>query len=226
MSEFGQCSWCAGDLPKKPYRTRRNYCSVPCRAAGSPYFYSNKDAFLPDGFASFKELVGERAKAQQPKPLLMDLLRCFGSLAAAADVLESKIDYTDDCWVWTGARTTSGYGRLVRRLNKRRFTFRVHRAAFVIQHRREPLGDVLRHTCDNRLCVNPDHLLEGSYKDNSIDASQRARITGQALDETKVRVIRAAAADGVSATELATLFGVSKVCIRRVVAGKDYAWVA
>lgn len=36
-------------------------------------------------------------------------------------------------------------------------------------------GQVVRHTCDNRRCINPEHLILGSYKDNTADMWTRGR---------------------------------------------------
>ncbi len=36
-------------------------------------------------------------------------------------------------------------------------------------------GIVIRHKCDNKLCVNPDHLLEGTHQDNVADRVSRNR---------------------------------------------------
>jgi HNH endonuclease len=36
-------------------------------------------------------------------------------------------------------------------------------------------GNIIRHTCDNPNCINPDHLLEGTQKDNMQDAVDRNR---------------------------------------------------
>lgn len=40
-------------------------------------------------------------------------------------------------------------------------------------------GLVARHTCDNPRCVNPDHLVEGTQKDNIGDAVQRGRLVAR-----------------------------------------------
>ena len=34
-------------------------------------------------------------------------------------------------------------------------------------------GLVVRHTCDNKLCINPDHLILGTYQDNERDSVER-----------------------------------------------------
>ena len=48
--------------------------------------------------------------------------------------------------------------------------------------------DVARHICNNRKCINPNHLIEGSNKDNAIDClsySKKAILT-----ENQVRDIK------------------------------------
>lgn len=41
-----------------------------------------------------------------------------------------------------------------------------------------PKGLVVRHTCDVRECVNPDHLILGTQKDNIRDMHDRGRYAG------------------------------------------------
>lgn len=79
-----------------------------------------------------------------------------------------------NCWEWNGKRHTHGYGLLTApRLGLR--NARVHRLMFGLRVR--PLHDdeVVRHTCDNPPCLNPDHLLAGTMQDNSRDMVARQR---------------------------------------------------
>lgn len=48
-----------------------------------------------------------------------------------------------------------------------------HRVAFHLEHGRWP--EVGRHTCDNRSCFNPDHVIDGTTKDNAADCVLRGR---------------------------------------------------
>lgn len=66
-----------------------------------------------------------------------------------------KVDKTDECWLWTGATGSNGYG-IIRRgpgLTS------PHRYAWKITHGAEiPSGFVIDHLCRTRLCVRPEHL--------------------------------------------------------------------
>lgn len=66
----------------------------------------------------------------------------------------SRVDKTGDCWLWTGATYTTGYGRWM-----------VPEAGFRHSHRLVyeelvgPLGAArLTQTCGNKRCVKPEHL--------------------------------------------------------------------
>lgn len=78
------------------------------------------------------------------------------------------------CWEWTGAiRGKSGYGCI--KVNGK--VANAHRFSFILHNVEIPKGLLVRHICDNRKCVNPDHLILGTYKDNYDDAVKRGRIT-------------------------------------------------
>jgi hypothetical protein len=74
------------------------------------------------------------------------------------------------CLLWEGARGGNGYGYV--RLDGR--TVAVHRLVVALDGR-DPTGQVVRHTCDNPACVNPEHLVLGSQADNVADMMQRGR---------------------------------------------------
>lgn len=48
-----------------------------------------------------------------------------------------------------------------------------HRAAYMMAHGEIPAGQVVRHLCDSRRCVNPAHLRAGTQRENMWDYSIR-----------------------------------------------------
>jgi hypothetical protein len=78
----------------------------------------------------------------------------------------------DGCWLWTGS-VSSRYG--VFWWEGRRH--RAHRVAWEMTHgRRFPAGMDACHTCDNPLCVRPDHIFPGTKSDNARDAYMKGRL--------------------------------------------------
>jgi hypothetical protein len=78
---------------------------------------------------------------------------------------------SDYCWIWTGGKSPCGYGRV----SFERKARLAHRISFYLSSGRMP-GPILRHSCDNPPCVRPEHLSEGTQKDNVQDALARGRI--------------------------------------------------
>lgn len=79
------------------------------------------------------------------------------------------------CWIYHGQTLPSGYVHI-------RFGNRLwagHRLMYAMSKGPIPPGMFVCHTCDVRNCINPDHLWLGTPKQNSIDASQKGRVTGQ-----------------------------------------------
>lgn len=68
------------------------------------------------------------------------------------------------CWLWQ-LGTRLGYGS-TRHNGKTQFA---HRVSYQLYKGDIPVGMMILHTCDIKLCVNPDHLRLGTAKDNSID---------------------------------------------------------
>ncbi|WP_457948276.1 HNH endonuclease signature motif containing protein [Pseudarthrobacter sp. alpha12b] len=82
----------------------------------------------------------------------------------------SKVQPGPGCWAWTGATNNRGYG--VFRLDGR--TQLAHRVAWYFEHGAWPDPEkVLDHACDNKACVNLEHLRELTNGQNIMRAHPR-----------------------------------------------------
>ena len=83
----------------------------------------------------------------------------------------SKVNRTDDCWLWTGAIVPRGYGRMSVGLK----SGMAHRISWQLNNGPIPQGQCVLHKCDVPGCVRPDHLWIGSKSDNIKDREQKGR---------------------------------------------------
>lgn len=82
-----------------------------------------------------------------------------------------KVDKSGNCWIWTGDRTSKGYGRI----SKDGVRIGTHRYSWLIHNGTIPKGLCVCHTCDNPPCVNPDHLWLGTNLENQQDMTKKGR---------------------------------------------------
>lgn len=138
----------------------------------------------------------------------MDFDRAKERLIARSVLAESG------CIEWRGA-TANGYGRL-------KFggqMWLAHRLAYAVEAGEIPPRNLdVCHKCDNRLCVNRDHLFLGTRKENMQDCAAKKRLAAQnnkpkrVLNETHIDCVRELLASH-SQREVAKMLGVCKATI-------------
>lgn len=122
----------------------------------------------------------------------------------------SKVDRSGACWLWTGARTTAGYGSF-RTAGK---AWLAHRLAWFLLHGENPGKLFVCHRCDNPPCINPLHLFLGTAKDNAADMStkQRAarRCREKLSDQDVIEILELHSATGWGSKNLAKALDVNR----------------
>lgn len=87
------------------------------------------------------------------------------------DQFWKRVKKEDGCWIWTGAKSSAGYGQL-RHKNK---LYYAHRISYKLHYGKDPGEFHVLHKCDNPACVNPEHLSLGSHLDNMHDCIKKRR---------------------------------------------------
>ena len=134
-----------------------------------------------------------------------------------------------DCWPWTGALNTWGYGDVLykgRRSN-------ASRVAYLLSGGKVPKGLVVCHRCDNPACCNPKHLWVGTQAENLKDCRDKGRarvLSGEEhprptakLTPKQVMDAKRAYANGTTQTALGLKYGVHSSTISRAVRGEKWA---
>jgi hypothetical protein len=144
-----------------------------------------------------------------------------GALETTGSILKFESCYIPEpnsgCWLWlSNVNPQNGYGRFYGPGGKPVYA---HTFSFLTFKGAIPKGKMLRHTCDVKICVNPDHLITGTAKDNARDAVERGlhahgvRHGMAKLTAEQVQQIRASEA---SATQLSRTFSTSRMNIDRI----------
>ena len=141
----------------------------------------------------------------------------------------------NDCWEWTASRGRShgGYGQFKVHMGPVRTNLHANRIAYALATGHDPIGLVVRHTCDNPSCCNPAHLLSGTVLDNARDKMERGRWrTGNQagtanprakLTDLDIRIIVEKLQAGHSNQRIASMLPVGHALVSRIRYGLSWA---
>ena len=122
----------------------------------------------------------------------------------------------DECWLWSGTMHHTGYGVFQITIGGVRKQYRAHQVAHIIAGGTLPTGgQVLMHSCDVKICVNPKHISVGTVLQNNRDAvarlgASRGMNNGHhVLTDAEVMEIRRLRRIGVPTPTIAETFGIS-----------------
>ena len=121
------------------------------------------------------------------------------------------------CKLWDGPKRKDGYGRMGLEL--------AHRVVFAVANGPIPKNLVVRHSCDNKLCVNLNHLSLGTQADNVNDKVLRNRqAKGTQANKSKLTNsdVLAIKSSLKSQVILSQQFGVTQSMISRIKANKNW----
>lgn len=135
------------------------------------------------------------------------------------------------CWIWLNVLSRGGYG-VVNIGNGR--TSRAHRVSYMVANGLTALSSKIDvcHRCDNRACVNPDHLFLGTRTDNMRDCASKGRLrvpalSGDASPNSKLTSdqVRSIRRDPRSQRAIARAYGVDKGTIAHILHNKTWRGV-
>jgi hypothetical protein len=151
----------------------------------------------------------------------------------------SKVNKTENCWLWTGSKYKEGYGLI---WDKPKIG-RAHRISYELAYGPIPEGLCIAHKCDTPSCVNPDHLFAATHAENMRDRDNKGRhakgdrhgtkrqphsihrgtmCRQHKLDEAQIIEIRQRADSGESMCSLSRRFNVSRRNIQFI--AKRLSW--
>ena len=130
-----------------------------------------------------------------------------------ADVMLRKASRNGECLECHYSTATHGYCKVAGGELAHRFIYRVKKG---------PIGNLwVLHKCDNRCCINIDHLFLGTQQDNDQDRVRKGRTANgsiRALSDDQCTQVRQLRASGISVNEIAIKFYVSARLIYQVLA--------
>lgn len=144
---------------------------------------------------------------------------CYNKFNSVENNFMSKV-IKENCWIWTGSIGKTGYGKLF--VNGKFKS--AHRYCWELNNGDIPLNLCVLHKCDNRNCVNPEHLFLGTHQDNMDDMIKKKRnfsLKGEnhprsKLKNTEVILIRKMIKQGIPNLDIAKKFNIDPCTISHI----------
>jgi predicted XRE-type DNA-binding protein len=129
-----------------------------------------------------------------------------------------SIDPETGCWNWKSIkqRKKDRYGYFGSQL--------AHRASYGLFKGDMPDGMFVCHSCDNKRCVNPDHLFLGTAKENVEDHIEKGLRNNKTLnvsEEVAEQIRELYEYGGITQTELAIYFGTNQSAVSKIINGSE-----
>ena len=132
----------------------------------------------------------------------------------------AKTIYQGECIEWTGAIKNNGYGTFhaPKMISAHKYSYIIH------------FGDVppkynVCHKCDNRKCVNPEHLFLGTPQENTLDMIKKNRYGSELLDKEVVLEIRQLYLASFRKSEIAKMMNIRWNTVHGIVTKKTYVFI-
>lgn len=204
-----------------PYRANEaKYCSMDCQRKYRTYNKTGR--LIMNCEVCSKEFVTWDCKRKHGNGRCCSR-DCFNQLEKASRPVEFSIN-ENGCFIVTSHATYStGYVVLSKHTERKA----LHRLVYEECFGEIPKGLVVRHKCDVRNCINPEHLEIGTQADNVRDTVERNRtLRGvdnpqSKLDEEMVRKIKSMLSRGSRICEITKLLNINKSTVSNIKRG---AW--
>jgi hypothetical protein len=142
----------------------------------------------------------------------------------------SKVNFKGNkgCWEWTASLDGKGYGQIS--INGK--TKRAHHIAWELTVGKIPKGKFICHHCDNKKCVNPNHLFLGTPLSNIQDMDKKGRrinspLCGEKHGRSKlknldVQEIKNLMKIGIKQRKIAEMFNIGVGTINHIAKGRQW----